>query len=68
MQMTEAIKNLLGNKIDASDEGIKKLTKDLNVEEIRVIRPNQPVTRDFRPSRLNISVSNKMEVESLKFG
>ncbi|MDA9207746.1 I78 family peptidase inhibitor [Octadecabacter sp.] len=44
------------------------LERILIMGQVRVIRPGQPVTLDFRPNRINFNINAKNEVASIRCG
>lgn len=49
----------------ATDDVLAKLRHDAGHDKIRVIRPGQPVTMDYRPDRLNVEVGEDGRITKL---
>lgn len=44
------------------------LERILLIGQVRVIRPNQPVTADFRPDRINFDINAANQITSIRCG
>ncbi|KAJ1333965.1 Peptidase inhibitor I78 family [Microdochium nivale] len=59
---------LVGKTVTDDDHSESNFCKKDLPEEHRVIRPGQPTTRDFRPNRLNVHVTEEGTVTHVQHG
>jgi hypothetical protein len=60
------VKAMMGKK--ASTTNVDRIARISGAETIRVIKFRQPVTADYRPTRLNVSLNKKGQIRQLSCG
>lgn len=62
----EAAQSAVGQS--PTDAVVQQAQRDAGAASVRVIRPEQPITRDFRRDRLNVHLAADGRIERLRCG